>query len=130
MNDNIEALKDVRPSLPDLNDRAADNWELPLAIADLAGGDWPTRARLAAVGLSGDADAKAETIGVQLLAAIKAVFETLGTDRITSEHLAERLTNWLDRLLSQPMSRTTGSAAAGEPAPLICPVRTCTGTRL
>ena len=91
VNDNIEALKDVRPSLPDLNDRAADNWELPLAIADLAGGDWPTRARLAAVGLSGDADAKAETIGVQLLAAIKAVFETLGTDRITSEHLAERL---------------------------------------
>ena len=90
-NDNIEALKDARPSLPDLNDRAADNWELPLAIADLAGGDWPAKARLAAVSLSGDADAKAETIGVQLLAAIKAIFEALGTDRITSEDLAERL---------------------------------------
>ena len=90
-NDNIEALKDARPSLPDLNDRAADNWELPLAIADLAGGDWPTRARLAALGLSGDADAAAETIGVQLLAAIKAIFEALGTDRMTSEDLAERL---------------------------------------
>jgi putative DNA primase/helicase len=89
--DNVEELKGMCPSPPDLNDRAADNWELLLAIADLAGGDWPTKARAAAVSLSGDADDRAETIGVQLLAAIKAVFETLGTDRVSSEDLAEEL---------------------------------------
>ena len=32
-----------------LEDRAADTWEPLIAIADLAGGDWPTRARTAAV---------------------------------------------------------------------------------
>jgi putative DNA primase/helicase len=89
--DNVQALKDAHPSLPDINDRAADNWELLLAIANLAGGDWPARARAAALKLSGDADSSAETIGVQLLGAIKRVFETLGVDRITSEALAEQL---------------------------------------
>jgi putative DNA primase/helicase len=89
--DNVEGLKGEHPSPPDLNDRAADNWELLLAIADLAGGDWPTRARAAAATLSGDADARAETIGVQLLAAIRSIFETFETDWITSEDLAERL---------------------------------------
>src|SRR5206468_5707634 len=39
-------------ALPELNDRAADNWEPLLAIADLAGGDWPARARRAALALS------------------------------------------------------------------------------
>jgi hypothetical protein len=90
--DNIEKLKNAQPVLPDgLNDRAADNWEPFLAIAELAGGDWPARARAAAVKLSGDADSLAETIGVQLLGAIKMVFESLGVDRITSEALAEEL---------------------------------------
>ena len=39
-----------RPALPDeLDDRAQDCWEPLLAIADLAGGDWPDRARAAAI---------------------------------------------------------------------------------
>jgi hypothetical protein len=37
-----------------LNDRAADVWEPLFAIADLAGGEWPKRARDAAVALHGD----------------------------------------------------------------------------
>jgi hypothetical protein len=36
-----------------LNDRACDNWSPLLAIADLAGGEWPQRARAAALDLSG-----------------------------------------------------------------------------
>ena len=58
--------KKASPSVPDeLNDRPADNWDPLLAIADLAGGDWPARARKAAIELSRDADAASETVGVQ-----------------------------------------------------------------
>jgi hypothetical protein len=65
-----EALLDAEPKLPDeLNDRAADAWEPLLAIADLAGGDWPQRAREAAVELSGDAGGEETSLGVQLLGA-------------------------------------------------------------
>jgi putative DNA primase/helicase len=36
--DNVDALKKARPSIPEaLNDRAADNWELLLAIAGSGG---------------------------------------------------------------------------------------------
>jgi hypothetical protein len=42
---------------PGLNDRDADNWEPLLAVAKLAGGNWPTRASAAAVALCAkDAD--------------------------------------------------------------------------
>ena len=41
----------------ELSDRAQDNWEPLLAIADLAGGAWPGRARAAALALSGGDDA-------------------------------------------------------------------------
>jgi Protein of unknown function (DUF3631) len=40
------------PEMPDgIEDRNADVWEALIAIADLAGGDWPERARRAAVAL-------------------------------------------------------------------------------
>jgi uncharacterized protein DUF3631 len=71
---NLDALREADPSVPDAlgdDDRAIDNW-LPLfAIADLVGGEWPKRARDAAVALSGarlDDDR-----GVQLLADIRAL---------------------------------------------------------
>ena len=90
--DNVEKLKNARPDLPDgLNDRAADNWEPPFAIAELAGGDWAMSARAAAIRFSGDTEAAAESAGAQLLRAIKVVFESLGVDRIASENLAEEL---------------------------------------
>jgi putative DNA primase/helicase len=45
-NDSLAKLTDPDPDIPDaLNDRAADNWRPLLAIADLAGGEWPARAR-------------------------------------------------------------------------------------
>ncbi len=38
----IETLRDARPELPyELEDRLQDSWEPLLAIADLAGGEWP-----------------------------------------------------------------------------------------
>jgi len=40
------------------NDRAIDNWRPLLAIADLAGGDWPTKARRAAITLESRSEAE------------------------------------------------------------------------
>ena len=46
----------AQPEAPEeLNDRATDIWEPLIALADLAGGDWPQKARQAAVGLSASA---------------------------------------------------------------------------
>ena len=43
----------ARPEVPQmLHDRAADIWEPLFVLADLAGGDWPQKARQAAVGLT------------------------------------------------------------------------------
>ena len=89
--DNLEVLKAARPEpMETLNDRAQDNWELLLAIADLAGGDWPKLARDAALSLTG-AEIEDATLKVQLLAAIKSVFEALAVDRVSSETLVAEL---------------------------------------
>jgi hypothetical protein len=58
---------------PGLDDRAEDIWEALLAVADLAGGDWPGRARRAAQVLSSGRDEQT-TIGERLLADLRAVF--------------------------------------------------------
>ena len=39
-----------------VEDRAADTWEPLVAVADLAGGDWPELARHAAIVLTADHD--------------------------------------------------------------------------
>jgi putative DNA primase/helicase len=71
--DNFAKLADPDPQVPEvLNDRAADNWRPLLAIADLAGGEWPQRARDAACLLSGEGHDGA--IGVELLKDIQIAF--------------------------------------------------------
>jgi len=78
-----DVLQDARPELPDaLDDRAQDAWEPLLAIADLAGGDWPRRARAAALALSADEDYEDDSAGVRLLVAMRGVFGD--NDRIFS----------------------------------------------
>jgi uncharacterized protein DUF3631 len=50
----LEQLREARPDLPaGSGDRQADCWEPLLAIADVAGGEWPARSRRAAVTLAG-----------------------------------------------------------------------------
>ena len=61
-----------------------DSWDPLFAIADLAGGDWPDRARRAAIDLSAGAEAGGETVGVQLLIAIRDVLEQLKVERLSS----------------------------------------------
>jgi putative DNA primase/helicase len=72
--DNFERLKDPNPLVPEaLNDRAADNWRPLLAIADLAGGEWPQRAREAARLLSGEGH-DAASLNVLLLGDCQSAF--------------------------------------------------------
>jgi len=75
--DNADQISRARPDLPNaLHDRAQDNWEPLLAIADATGGDWPVLARRAASALSstGEVDAT-RSRGVELLADIRNAFE-------------------------------------------------------
>lgn len=66
----------VEPPVPHaLEDRAADAWEPLLAIADAAGGDWPERARSAALRLSSEMadDAAEQSMDVRLLSDVRSV---------------------------------------------------------
>jgi hypothetical protein len=89
----VASLRDARPAVPaSLNDRASEIWEPLLGIAEAAGGDWPGRARQAAVTLHGH-DAEAASVGVLLLAAIREVFTSMGGKVLTVdllEQLVER----------------------------------------
>lgn len=70
-----DRLMDARPALPEeLDDRAQDVWEPLLAIADLAAGDWPNRARRAAIALSTGVEREDESLGVSLLLDIRNIF--------------------------------------------------------
>jgi putative DNA primase/helicase len=95
--DNFAALKDADPDVPEcLSHRAADNWRPLLAIADAAGGEWPTRARHVAQKL-GTAPASAMSEGVMCLADIREVFDRSKSDRILSAILANALNGMEDR---------------------------------
>jgi len=84
--DHLDALRNHEPTMPaDMPiNRASDNWRPLLSIADLAGGDWPARARAAALVLSGVRVSEDEPVNVKLLADVQAVFR----DRGAPEHLS------------------------------------------
>lgn len=88
--DNRDAVRCARPDLPQaLHDRAQDNWEPLLAIADVAGGVWPVLAREAALVLSGVDEAHGT--GIELLEDIREIFERKNLDRISTGGLIEAL---------------------------------------
>jgi hypothetical protein len=63
------------PSLPEqITDRNADLWEPLVAVADVVGGDWPSRARVAAVALVAEGREVEPSLGVKLLVDLKQVF--------------------------------------------------------
>jgi hypothetical protein len=67
-----DELGNAEPVMP-VEDRAADTWESLVAIADAAGGDWPARARKAALTLC---SASTEiTLGGRLLADLRELFD-------------------------------------------------------
>ncbi|MEL7555460.1 MAG: DUF3631 domain-containing protein [bacterium] len=75
--DNGEMIVAADPDIPSgLSDRQADCWRELLRIADTAGGDWPARARLAAVAICGRDDGDEGDLGARLLVDLKALFDT------------------------------------------------------
>ena len=88
--DYLDTIAKARPDLTDLDNRAADNWEPLLAIADLAGGEWPRLARHAALGLLQSREPVIST-GVELLADIEHIFAAKGEARIRSADLVRAL---------------------------------------
>ena len=113
--DALADLEAARPSTPgSLDDRAEESWEPLLAIADLAGSDWPDRARRAAIELSGSGKEDDEAIGVWLLRDVHQVFEESGVDKLSSSELAAALCE----IETSPWGDIRGKAldARGSPA--------------
>jgi Protein of unknown function (DUF3631) len=85
--DNLESLRRARPAVPEsFYNRVACNWRPLLAVADLADGDWPGRAREAAVALTGK---EPGTVYAETLAAIKTLFGD--KERMFSEDVVREL---------------------------------------
>src|SRR5262249_8963444 len=83
-----ERLATMRPELPDdLDDRAQDVWESMLAIADIAGADWPERARRAALALSTGDEREDDSILATLLRDIQSFFSDGKHDRVKTADL-------------------------------------------
>jgi hypothetical protein len=84
------SIIDCSPDIPaGLDDRAADCWEPLLAIADVAGGDWPEKSRKAALELMTGSNREDESLGVRLLGDIKSILGE--SSHITSVNLVSSL---------------------------------------
>lgn len=89
--DYADKVEHSKPNLPEaLNDRAQDNWEPLLSIAEIAGGNWPKIAITAALKISNQHE-QSQSISIELLSDIQEIFETKQIDRITSAELITEL---------------------------------------
>jgi Protein of unknown function (DUF3631) len=91
------ALEYVRPGHPvlpkEVEDRDADCWEPLLAVAQIAGGDWPERARVAAVAhVAQDGVKTTPSEGIELLSDIKSIFDKRQVKAIFATELLDELT--------------------------------------
>ena len=88
------------PEMPDgIEDRDADVWEPLLTIADAAAGDWPQKARVAAVALVAQSKETSPSLRVRLLADCKSVFgddDTLSTSTLIERLVAMEEAPWGD----------------------------------
>jgi hypothetical protein len=98
----LAELAKARPMIPDaLSDRSADCVEAMLAIADIAAGDWPSRARLAVTNLCAERKTQdTSTLALRILIACKQAFRQLDTDRLATSTLLDTLpvTEWDDAI--------------------------------
>ena len=90
--DHADQLADADPTMPStLRGRVADNWRHLIAIADVAGGEWPLRARQAAETLS--AGRSEQSAGIMLLEDLRALFGERSADRLASADIVVALGN-------------------------------------
>ena len=88
--DQGEKIRSWRPEAPrNLSDRALDIWEPLLVLAEVAGGEWPKRAREAAQKLSGGGQRTSPR--VRLLRHIEMLFRTAGSDRLFTRTMVKAL---------------------------------------
>ena len=81
------------PEMPaQITDRNADCWEPLLAIADAASGEWPDRARVAAVALVADSMAAPPSLGIRLLADLRTTFLDAEAENLSTEDVLAALT--------------------------------------
>lgn len=84
-----DKLAETEPSMP-VRDRAADTWEPLVAVADLAGGSWPARARKACLSFTkGAGHDDASTAGERLLGDLVEVWRD--EDVLFTTTILERL---------------------------------------
>ena len=89
----VEALRDADPDpAPGVESpRTQDVTEPLFAIADRAGGTWPQDAREAVRILCTGEESEDDTFGVSLLRALKAIFDEVGADKITTDAILAAL---------------------------------------
>ncbi len=91
--DNMDKLRKLDTPVPtQLHDRQADNWRALFNIAKLIGGDWLTKAREAALAIEGAAR-KCQTLGEQLLADCRTVFEDRHATELSAEEIIAEICN-------------------------------------
>jgi hypothetical protein len=103
----LDEATEARPEMPaGVEDRSADMWEPLLALADIAGGDWPARAREAAKALVAVARDEEPSLNIRLLTDLRIVFgseEQLTTKKILAELCLIEDAPWND-LKGKPLS--------------------------
>ncbi len=89
--DNGDWIKSARPKLPsDISDRAADNWEPLLAIAELVGTEWSNKAYQAAMFLSHQ-EKDAVAVGAELLRDIHRILLDNSDEKMPTQMLITEL---------------------------------------
>ena len=105
--DSEDVLRNATSSMPDeLKNRRSDNWQLQLAIADLAREDWGDKARAAAIRIESGSDSR--TANARALAATRTVFESIKD--ISSEDLIRTITadpdsEWAEWKAGKPITQ-------------------------
>ena len=130
----IPALTAARPAVPaELGDRVADISEPLLALADLAGGDWPDVTRDAVVKLTTGKGSEDDNLPIKLLMACREIFAKLDCDELSSAELLQALidreddapwASWWETDVSN--GRTKGPA--GRLARMLKPFDVCSKT--
>jgi putative DNA primase/helicase len=96
--DNVATLGDAKPEQPPgFHNRVSDNWRLLFAIADVAGGDWPARARRAALKLAGQHAEPSQ--GRRLHAALRTIYgdrEEMTSEDIVAQLVADPTAEWCE----------------------------------
>jgi hypothetical protein len=97
------------PELPDqIEDRDADVWEPLIAVADVAGGDWSNRARVAAVALVADAKAETPSIGIRLLSDVRTAFadrDAMSSEALVAALVAMPEAPWAELVAGKPLNQ-------------------------